>query len=696
MRHIRLRRAAATVVLAAALLPALVTVAAAADGWRELPARDVPGAGIAACLRDAGDGRLALLGAFDGERTDSELLAVGDGGLAPVATTRLPALSFCPEVGAVEGGTPLLAGTAFVRGRGRGETVRVSRVVADAGGDARVLSRARLSDLGLARGAVAPSGAAVVTWSERAPDGRGGKRIVALTRPSAGAPFGAPQQLGNGSEEPVAGIDAAGRAHVAWVARDRLHVRSAARGGKFTTTLRSAPLDLPGAVTALAVAADGRALVAVADRDAAAIWELPPGGGAFERLALPQVPGERFALALQPGGSAVVAGFTPGDDHEVNVVVGDPDADAGGIALARRAGTGAFGGLQRLPVERRPAASGIVSFADDDTAPPGEWRGNEVSLALSPAGALAVAWSVDAAQGLPAAVFAARGTLADGVGAPRRLGSPCRSTGDPVAFLRADGRVAVAWTDHGSGDVLADAERGAGGGRLHVAVPEDGTATGDAGQTAPRATVEPLARTLAPSTDLPLRLRCAEGPCAVRVRATVRPNASSPFVVRRPLGVSTATSLAAGEVRDTTLQTIVGWSFVRPGSAAPVRLETTVCTPDGSAFRTATAAARLRTRALPPAPRIVGLRARRDGRRAVVVSWRLTRPLPARTTVAVDLTAVRGRAPDTSTAIRHRGLRYHARVTVRGRAVRPRAVRVMLVGELVPVLAQASTGVSGR
>jgi len=696
------------------------TAPATASGWRELPPYDVPGGEAASCLRDAGGGRLALLGSFGFGHAETDLLAVGDAGATPTAVGRFSRLLHCAEVAARADGAPLLAATALDHRRPDG-LIEVRRVVAEAGGAPVHLAGGPVDDLGPVRAAVAPSGAAVVAWPERLP-GRGrSMRVVAATRPSQAAPFAPAQTLRAPVDEEVqTGIDAAGRAHVAWVADDRLHVWSADPGRRFAATLRSGRLLGAWEQPALAVAADGRALVVVARDGGAVAWELAPGGARFARLPMPHLRGERFAVALQPGGSAVVVGV---ERREPGIVYGDdPDAASGGVAIARRLGGGRFGGVQSLPVERRPLGSGLTfAGSGQEATRPTDWRPRSLGVALAPSGALVVAWTVDPAQGRPSAVFAAHGTLAHGVGAPRRLGSECRAVGAVVPFLLADGRAAVAWTDHGGGAVVDGTELGARAGRLHVAVADaeaapatartptaaaaDATrvASAVASATAPLASAaaaapaldaEVLSTTIRPSGALVLRVRCDGGPCDVRARATVKPNTSVRWRGPGGVGLSASASLPAGAPATLGIRPPTGWSFAEPGRRAPVRLALTVCTPDGDAARTSTLTAPIRTRALPPAPRIAGLRARVAGR-AVVVRWRLTRPLPRGAATLVEVRDHDGSALRQGRAFRAGGLRYRARVRLGRHVGSARTVAIAIGSDLVPQMAEARVAIRG-
>lgn len=705
----RLRAATAAGLAAIAAAGGAAAPASAADGWRELPPVEAP-AGVATCLRDAGPGQVTLLGGFAKRHADISLLTIGDGGIAPTATTRFPGLVLCPDVaGGADARPPLLAALGA---SARGERVwRMRRLLADAGGRPQRLGGGSFTDFGPMTVATAGDGAAVVAWSEqragRPRPARGEReqplRLLAQTRPRADAPFGRVQRLGRGVEESVAGIDGAGRAHVAWAHDDRLHVASAAPGRPFRETLRSRPLVSPGFRPSLAVAENGRALVVGSDGSAAAVWELAPGARDWRRVRLPHVHGEEFAVALQPGGDAVVAGYEQSYDAEINLIRPDGSVDGdGGVQVARRSGTGPFSAAQELPDGGPlPGATGLMLFSGrsepGEVAPPGEWRPPGLRVALSPTGELVVTWVLGGAQGQPPVAYAAHGTLAAGLGAPRRLGGDCRAIADLTPVALTDGRLAVAWTDHGRDKLIAEESFEPGAGRLHVAVPDANAQPPLPAAVVPSVSVEATARTLAPSADLPLRVRCDGGPCEVRVHATAPANATG----RRHMGTETVGSsvlvgTAAGETKEVALDTVDGWSFVRPGRTGSVPLAMTVCTPDGSAA-TATASAELTTRPLPPMPRIVRATARLVGDR-VVVRFRLSRRLgeDQRLVVWAQDRAQEDFASSDPGEIRRRDGVYRTTIRLGRRdAARARTVVIQVIDELVTFAAAKRVPIGG-
>lgn len=735
----RLRAATAVGLAATTVAAAAAPAASAADGWRELPPVEAP-SGVANCLRDAGPGRVTLLGGFGARHADVDLLTIGDGGLAPAASTRFPALVLCPEVAGAAprsgaagvASAPLIAGVAA--GARRERVWQLRRLLADAGGRPRTLGGGAFTDFGPTTVATSGSGAAIVAWSEqraariepaRGKDSRRAHRegaeparpksgaasrheqplrLLAQTRPRADAPFGRVQRLARGVEESVAGIDGAGRAHVAWAHDDRLHVASARPGRPFRETLRSLPLVGPGFRPSLVVAEDGRALVVAGHRSGAAVWELAPGARRWRRVRLPHVHGEQFAVALQPGGDAVVAGFEQSYDAEIDLIDTDGTVDgSGGVAISRRSGTGAFSAAQSLPDGGpRPGATGLLLFSGQsrpgEVSPPSEWREPELRAALSPTGELVVTWVLGGAQGQPPLAYAAHGTLAAGLGAPRRLGGACRAIADLTPVSLADGRLAVAWTDHGRDKLIAEESFEPGAGRLHVAVPDATVPPPPPAAVAPSVTVAATANILDPSADLPLTVRCDGGPCEVRVHATATSNASGRQQFgSKTVGSSVLVGTAAGETQAIELETVSGWSFVRPGRTGSVPLALTVCTPDGAAAATASASAELRTRPLPPMPRIVGATARLVGDR-VVVRWRLTRPLSddQQHVVGVQDRAGEDFASASPRSIRQRDGVYRTTIRLGSRDARSaRSVVIQVLGRLVTFTAGKRVTIRG-
>lgn len=574
-----------------ALLAALLSLAAApvasadAPSWSELPAYDAPGGGPAVCLRDAGAGRVTLLGDHDPRRTAIDLIEPSPGGAVRGGATAYRDLIGCPEVAPNDDAVPLL--TAF-QAQASARRWRFTRLAGPAGEPPVVLGAASGRMPLLRAAAAAPGGAAAIAWNELGEDRSGG--LYVARRPSAGAPFGAPERLAGRLDDLRIGIDGRGRVHVAWSVGMALRVASAEPGRRFRSTLRSRRLAWDGEGIALAVARDGRALVAAPSESEALAWELQPGAATFAAVALPPIAGETLALALEPGGAAVLAGATPG---------------GGSVAVARRVGGGRFAAAQRLSGPRLwgdDDGFAVMFFTEAQPGVPSDSSTGAIDVRLSATGEFVVAWKAVAGGGHAPSAYAARGTLADGVGAAARLGGACRPVTDVRPIALADGRLAVAWTDHGRTVSFEDQEMEQAKGRLHLAVPgSDGAPTAPAARP-PRIRARLQRTTVGLSAPLLLRVRCDGGPCDLRAFASARTRVNVGFGPRtQTIRVAATAPLPAGRERTLKVEKPDDSNFVQPGTEQPVPIELTACTPDGSAARTIVL--RPRVRALrAPAP----------------------------------------------------------------------------------------------
>jgi hypothetical protein len=289
-----------SLVLVAGLSLALTAPASAAP-FNELPFQPVSGG--AACLRPTGaPGELVRW--YDG---GVEVLTVQPSGLVRQARVPLGRRLHCPEVASDPNGAAILA----VAGGGR---VRVA--LREPGGTWGAPFALPSSQAEEVAAAVNARGDAVVIWIEG--DARPRARVA---RRMAGGAFGAPEPLGAATrffQRLGAGIDAAGEATVMFTtegtrARERLNLATAAPGARFGAPVRLGPGSIGD--PALAVAADGRALVTASGYDGLEVYERPPGG----EFGPPAIPYEAAAgnttIALRPGGAAVIAWQnTPGED----------------------------------------------------------------------------------------------------------------------------------------------------------------------------------------------------------------------------------------------------------------------------------------------------------------------------------------------------------------------------------------------
>ncbi|MDO8185041.1 hypothetical protein Q5424_02835 [Conexibacter sp. JD483] len=626
------RRSAALRALLLALAVSAPAAATAAAAWRELPPYEVPGDASAACLRASGPGGLSLLGGM--RRT--ELLTVDAAGISVAGTTGSRGrIDVCTEAATLP--QPPLTATG-IRVPHSGRFARQRLAVTDGAGRRTVLTRRPVWVMTPPAVAGTASGAAVVAWLETR-SARRPTALMAATRPSANAPFGVPQQLGSSQISYTAvraGIDDSGRAHVAWLdggsGRSTVTVASAAPGARFAPAraLGSVRDFSAGKDLALAVAGDGRALIAGPRGERLGLWELAAGGARFAPAGALQAPADQIALALRPDGAAVVASRSA-----------EPEA----ISLARRQAGGAFGAVEALLTPQgappRRMDGDRVTFVGGGTG--GELLGSRLSAALSAGGEIVVTSFASAEGGAQARVAAWRGTLAgagsgrivrDGrfqiriAGRARSLGSSCRSATGVVALQLADGRLAVAWSDDGSSHDLLGLDVGDGDGQLHVAIPSE-AAPATAPPAAPRLRAQVLGDGVVGSgTPLRVRVSCGTEPCDVRASADVVPFSarSRSAAVVAPV-VSASTPLAAGQRGELRLAPTDSVAFARPGRRVRPKISLLACTPDGAAQTRLTLRPRLRGRALSPQPRIVGLRAVRRGDR-IVVRWRLSRPAP--------------------------------------------------------------------
>jgi len=273
--------------------------------------------------------------------------------------------------------------------------------------------------------------------------------VIVAIRPSAGAPFGTPKAVdGRPADQraAVAGIDAAGRAVVAWrTASPRnslhevIHVAAADASGRFgpprTLTRRW------GWSLALAVAPDGRALLAARGPNGLHAYERLPGHADFTRVPLPSVPyAQELAVALNPDGGAVIVYRTdPWSTAALVRSAAGAFREGSDIAVRR---IGNFGPLESA------FASPLVSSLGTHAEPPADMAGQDLAVALTPSGQMLMTWVQDEEGERAASAYVARGTLTDGFGAPSRVGGACRSTTAARPLRFDDDVLGVAWADN--------------------------------------------------------------------------------------------------------------------------------------------------------------------------------------------------------------------------------------------------------
>jgi hypothetical protein len=606
------------VLLAASLLPATAADAA----WRELPDHVMPDGGAAACLRVSGD-RVALI-EQRGVEIGSALLALSPAGFAPAGPIdlgRSPLL--CPELGAAPGGNVVV--TAPLLSVPTTAGFHVDLTAAAPARRAQTLTRALMENTTPAVVATARGGSAVVAWVERR---RGSSRLLAAHRPAATAPFGAPQPVATGialdSDRPLLAVDDAGRATLAWQTRRGsaglvANVARAVPGGAFGAPQRLGPTDWND--LSLAVAGDGRALVAASDdcgvgddhEELAVAWETASPLAPFARVAV-EAPAETIgAVALAADGAAVLA-----------------TVEEKGLAVWRRPAGGAFGGREAIGVGRAPRRSridtGWFSGGRGDDS-----DGSPLSVRLAPSGRFLLTWAVPAVGAEPGRAAAVSGTLAGGIDGRRRLGNVCRTVSDAAATLLADGTVAAVWADDGTVSTLGDREERRSAGRVGAVTPgaaPPAAAPALSPPAAPRVVARLLGDGRLGATEpLRLRVRCVDGPCEVRASAWVHGVRGRGLLDRRTWAASAASaSLAAGRQRTLRLRALPRSAFVSPRDGGTPAITLSTCAARGNAARTTTLRPRLHGRPLPPPPRIVAFDVRRRGD-GLRVSWRLSKPL---------------------------------------------------------------------
>ena len=615
----RMRRLA----LLAAVVAAALAPSSAGAAWTETATYDVPGGGIADCLRAAGTDRLALLGSLERISTPIDLLELQGDRLAPLATSTLGWLDDCPEIGTADGAPSLAAGTVLLP-RGRGDFGTALRV-ATLGEAPQTLRPAG----GTPSVATAPGGAAIVAWIQRRP-GQDKARVMAAIRRSAGAPFGTPTAVdGRPADQraAVAGVDAAGRAVVAWrtasprnFLHEVLHVAAADESGRFGPP--RALTRTRGWSLALAVAPDGRALLVAEGLDGLRAYERLPGQADFTRIPLPSVPYvEDLAVALNADGGAVIAYRTdPWSTAALVRSTGGAFREGGDIAVRR---LGNFRPLESA------FASPLVSSLGAHAEPPDDMAGQDLAVALTPSGQMLMTWVQDEEGERAASAYVARGTLTDGFGAPSRVGGACRSATAARPLRFDDDVLGVAWTDDARVDTRQGGLRRLGGGRAHVArdlAPSEPPASTPA---APRMTARLMGPPALRATEpLRVRVRC-ERACDVRAVAVARtlPQPWWSLFGRRGGArqvLDASDTLPAG--RETTLRLDPENGSNAAGARGFPRTPIVVlaCTPGNAVAERLELPA---PRALPPGriPSIAGLAARQRGD-VVRATWHTTAP----------------------------------------------------------------------
>ena len=560
----------------------------------------------AACLRATGTpGELI-------RKTPSTfaLLTAGPSGVATSANL-LAHADGCPVTAARANGAGVIAYTtsseatddvrAFLRDPGgrwadAGIVMPVTQTD-DAGSGALVLNSAGPT----VASAIAPGGRALVAGSMLSGPAATPTAAVDVAWRAPGGGFAPAQTLASarttGTVAPsvLAGMSAAGEAVVAWSLQPTdatkprtLWVAIAPAGGPFGAPVQVGELRQSSPFS-LAVADDGRALLAFASGDDVRVAERSPGG-AFAAATVVGRADDPFvvlpAAALRADGAAVVV-WT--------------ELLRGRASEVTRDAPGPFGAPQPLappvPLELHGfdvylsfiatlfGVAGEVGLGGDV---PDDQTAANPRATYGPDGRPLITWGGyaerDGVHWPAPQVSSAAGTQV--------LGSELRDVGSMTPLVTADGRVAAAWTDND------DAGRS---GRVHVAV--QGVPI-PADPRAPHVTVRgPRSHVLDKSSRLSLRVTC-DAACDVRVQVADSLDATG-----------TLTLSHAGHSELVLEPTIKPIAPLRTG---PVRLLVRSGAPGAGHAREQTTTLRLRRRPGSPVPVVHDLVARRSGSRVIV------------------------------------------------------------------------------
>ena len=636
----------------------LFTPAAHAAPLGELEFEPLPERAVATCLRATGTpGGLAIFGPIAARSSATDLLAAGPSGTTRTDRVDFGSLADCAAVATAPGGAAVVAG-AVAPSPTRVEVRAVVREPGGAFGPPVTLGGAAFDGSAVAA-AVSPSGHAVVAWVQVRSGGR--LRIVAARRMPGGG-FGPFQRLTpwrRGGEfagvQVTAGVDAGGVATVAWT-RPSVRGRVVESGEAIveTATATAAPAAafvvqrlanraLDGTEVALAVAPDGWAVLAHAGTGGLRAYERAPGASGFG-VAFRGGVAEDTAptVAVRDGGGAVVA-WRQGSPPEV-----------ASVEMTARPAAGDFPEASTVaPLGRGDGNLGFSGVAGGSVEPfppldEGNWM---LRSALAPGGRVLLAWGGSRTRRGGGNLIArvAAGSLAGGLDAPQRLGSPIRDVNGLAPLFLPDGRAALAWTDNAGSFGAA-----AGTGRLHLAV-----------ESAPPA----------PEPALP----------ALRVRARATQRLFGAQRVRASASCDRACDVRALLLGDSFSARSSTRSLLRAGTArlslggpdsnlGPARgrlsLVVEAAAPGGQEFVTRTERVHVIRRPALRVPPPLGVTARRRGS-AIVVSWHTASPARR----ASYVVAVRPSRANSGRFVRERFAftrgRGRTRFTVRLRPPRP-------------------------
>ena len=506
-------------------------------------------------------------------------------GLQDVGTVKLGTLAECPGVAA-----DATTGAAVVAGTDKGVIRVVQRAPGGGWGAPATLRSTSFTDPQVA---VSARGDAVLTWVEYA---KGGQRSrVRVARRPAGAPGWTVETLAPYRDvtlETVAvGMTAAGEALALLGVETTDHsgtgyveLAIAAPGAKFGAAQRIAKTRF-GDEPALAVAPDGRALIAVAGFNDLSVYERPPGGAFGKSVSIfDGAVSDAPVIALRDDGAAAIAWRQGPDDPLFGVLRGAP---------------GPFGAVQKsqLEIPRRRSSYSVSSLVSPGSVP---YEPNaELRVVLGGDGRALVAYPTSEA-GVGVATL-----TATGVAEPAFLGSLLRDPLGLTPLVLSDGTRALAWSDN-RGQLQGGAQHG----RVHFAV-EGAPAPPEA--AAPTITVlAPRRRALRPSQSLVVPIRCSAA-CDVRATAAGRP----------PELDVTATLTAAGTAQ---LKFEPAADPVAPANGKPLKITLRYGPPGSRAPLTKTFSVKLKRLPAPPLPHLLNVRVSRDGK-DLVVRWEVDGPV---------------------------------------------------------------------
>ena len=382
-------------------------------------------------------------------------------------------------------------------------------------------------------------------------------------------------------------MDGAGNALVLFTTdgtrgRSRVNVVSAPPGSPFGAARRLGTGSISD--PALAVAADGRALVAANGYDGLEVYERPPGGDFGPRTIPFEASADNIAIALRSGGAAAIA-WQNSVGEDVHAVVRDGATPFGMWTQV----------LTPPPPESESSLGTSGAVVLDDGPPPEPTEALRVTLGAD--GRALLVWATED-RGLGTATVTSSGRTEIGT-----LGSPLRAPLGPSPLLLADGTRALAWTDD-----RPYLSSGPWAGRLHLAL------EGAAAQPArPVPTIEvgpPRRRELRPAQPLIVPVRCS---AACDLRASL-PGQADNFITA---------SLARAGTAD--LRFDPPGEAIAPERPGRIRITLQSGSPGAATAQRRIVGVRLRRLPPPPLPQFLDVAIRRRGD-DLVVRWRTDVP----------------------------------------------------------------------